>query len=95
MGGGLGGMGRTCICAVAKCGEGKREGSSHPMVGKQIIPETEKKIRSGNRNVLFRAMELNIKRSPKSGQSGCLRGGGNGRGEQRFLFLDNVTHWGA
>lgn len=58
-------MGRVCLSAGTKCGEGKTEEPSHPTVGKQIILKTGKKNRSGNRIMLLRDMELNIKKSAK------------------------------
>lgn len=54
-------MGKVYICAGAKCREGKGVESLCLTVGKQIILKTEK-FRDGNRSMLFRDMELNIKK---------------------------------
>lgn len=73
-------MGRVCIYARVKCRGGKRAEPSHPIVGKKIILKTER-FRNGNRSLLFREMELNIKQPVKRGQNGRLQEGGSGRRE--------------
>lgn len=73
--------GRVCICAGVKYREGKRAEPSYPIVGKKIIPKTEK-FSSRNRSVLFSDMELNNKNQLKEGKSGFLCEGGMGGGSK-------------
>lgn len=55
-----------CLSAGAKNRKGKTAETSNPIVSKQVILKTEKKkIRSGNRSMLLKDMELNIEKSAK------------------------------
>lgn len=77
---GWGQAGRVWVYAGVKCRGGKGAEPSHPIVGEKIVLKTGR-FRDGNRSLLFREMDLNIKQPVKRGQSGRLWEGGSGKRE--------------